>query len=164
MTNPMKMDALPEGMALVETDDGRWFAAYAPLSEETPHRVFLPKGTSMYIPPALEPVHEPEQGYGSREEAIAAYHAWLETVGLPVHWRQLAAHTEIYPERNVWYLDEIARLTGDDTSLLSCGIEVHAVVVAVGDGISHILDARGNTPDEAIETLYQHVYEWYCQH
>jgi len=163
MTNPMKMDALPEGMALVETDDGRWFAACGPLSEETPHRVFLLKGSSAGIPPALGLVDEPGQGYSSREEAIAAYRAWLEAAGMPGHWRELAARTEVYPERNTWYLDEIARLTGDATPLLVCGIEVHAVVIAVLDGIEQPIDAAGNTPDEAIEILYQRVYAWHCQ-
>jgi len=121
MTNPMKMDALPEGMALVETDAGRWFAACGPLSEEMPHRVFLLKGTSTDIPPALGQVDEPGQGYGSREEAIAAYRAWLEAARLPMHWRELAARTEVYPERNAWYLDEIARLTGDATPCSCAG-------------------------------------------
>jgi len=163
MTNHRKMDSLTEGMALVETDDGRWFAACGPLSEETPHRVFLLKGTSADIPPALGQVDEPGQGYGSREEAIAAYRAWLEAARLPVHWRELAARTEVYPERNAWYLDEIARLTGGATSLLTCGIEVYTVVIAFLDGIEQLIDATGNTPDEAIETLYQRVYAWHCQ-
>jgi len=161
MTNHRKMDSLTEGMALVETDDGRWFAACGPLSEETPHRVFLLKGTSADILPALGLVDEPGQGYGSREEAIAACRAWLEAARLPVHWRELAARTEVYPERNAWYLDEIARLTEDAIPLLLCGSEVHAVVTAVQDGIEQLIDAAGNTPDEAIEILYQRVYAWY---
>jgi hypothetical protein len=158
MTNPMKMDALLEGMELVETEDGLWFPVFAQLSEETPQGVFLLTGTTTYIPPALEPVHESGQGYGSREEAIAAYCAWVEAEGLPVYWRKLAAHTEVYPERNAWYLDEITQLTGDTTPLLLCGIEVHAIVIAVLDGIAQLIAAIGNTPDEAIETLYQRVY------
>ena len=71
MTNPRKMDALTEGMALVATDDGRWFVACGPLSAETPQRVLLLQGTSADIPPALGQGDEPGQGYGSREEARA---------------------------------------------------------------------------------------------
>ena len=160
MTNSMHMDALPEGMALIETDDGRWFAACAPQSEETPQWVFLLHKTSTYIPPALEPAHKPGHGYNSREEAIATYHAWLEVAGLSEHWRKLAAHTEVYPERNAWYLDEITRQTGDDTPLLSCGTEVRALVIADLDGVVQHIAVTDNTPDEAIETLYQRVYEW----
>ena len=159
MTNPTKIDELPEGMVLLETDNGRWFSVFAPLSEEILQFMFLLKGTSTHLSPA----HEPGQGYASREEAIVAYNAWLEAAALPEHWRELAAHTEVYPERNAWYLDEITRLTGDTTPLLSCGIEVHAVVIAFLDGIEQRIDATGNTPDEAIETLYQRVYAWHCQ-
>ena len=153
------MNALTEGMALVETDAGRWFAVCGPLSEETPQRVFLLQGTSADIPPTPGQVEEPGQGYGSCEEALAAYRARLEAARVPMHWRELAACTEVYPERNAWYLDEIARMIGDATPLLVCGIEVHAVVIAVLDGIEQLIDAAGNTVDEAIETLYQHVYD-----
>ena len=62
MTNPRKMNALTEGMALVATDDGCWFAACSPLSEETPQWVFLLKGTSADMPPALGQGDEPGQG------------------------------------------------------------------------------------------------------
>jgi hypothetical protein len=83
---------------------------------------------------------------------------------LPDEWRGLAARTELYPERNAWYLYEIALLTGGgDTPRLHCGITVHAVVLvgqtAQDNGIE-IIAVRGDTPDEAIETLYQRVYEW----
>ena len=83
-----------------------------------------------FIPPALAPFHDPAQGYDSREEAIEACRAWREAAELPDEWRGLAARTELYPERNAWYLDEIARLTGGgDTPHLHCGISVHAVVL-----------------------------------
>jgi hypothetical protein len=42
----MKQDALPEGMALVETADGRWFPAFAPLSE-TYDWVYILKGSPL---------------------------------------------------------------------------------------------------------------------
>jgi len=60
-------------------------------------------------PPALDPLDDPEQGYHSCEEAIEACRTWYEPAAvLPVYWRMLAAHTELFPERNSWYLDEIA--------------------------------------------------------
>src|SRR5258708_30017415 len=61
---------LPEGVALVETYDGRWFPAFAPLTD-VPQVVVL-VGPSL-IPPALEPLADLRQGYRCREEAIAAY-------------------------------------------------------------------------------------------
>jgi hypothetical protein len=36
-------------------------------------------------------------------------------------------------------------------------------VIAFLDGIEQLINATGNTPDEAIETLYQRVYAWYRQ-
>jgi hypothetical protein len=164
MTKPMKLDTLLEGIALRKADDGRWFASCAPLSEVPPHWRLLLQANSTDIPPAPGPVHEPgQEGYNSREEAIAAYYVWFEAEELPGHWRELAAHTEVYPERNAWYLDEIGRLTGGAAPSLSWRTEVYAVTIAVQVGNDQLIDATGNTPDEAIETLYQRVYEWFCQ-
>jgi hypothetical protein len=132
----MKHTSLPEGMALVETADGRRFAAYISL------------------------VEQPPSGYLCREEALAACHAWYEEAELTQEQRKLGARTELYPERNVWYLEEIMRLTGGDAPRLHCGLSIQAMVQARGkDGLESIT-ATGATPDEAIEALYQHVYEW----
>ena len=110
----MKQETLPEGMALVETADGRWFAACAQLSE-IPKRVYVLERSPL-IPPALDSFRDPGSGYDCREEAIEACRAWCETFELSGDWRWLAARTELYPERNAWYLDEIVQLTnGDDT-------------------------------------------------
>jgi len=158
MTRTMKKNTFPEGMALVETADGRWFPAVASLSEK-PHRMYVMEGPPL-IPPALDSFHDPGQGYECREEAIEACRAWREEEELDDDWRGLAACTELYPERNAWYLDEMVQLTGDDTLRLRCGIAVHAVVLAAGN---EVIAATGDTPDEAIETLYQRVYEWFCQ-
>ena len=51
MIGTMKKNTFPEGMALVETADGRWFPACAFLSE-IPHRIEVMEGTPL-IPPAL---------------------------------------------------------------------------------------------------------------
>jgi hypothetical protein len=163
MPNRRKQDALPDGMALVQTADGKWFPAFATFSFQ-PHRVYVEDESPALIPPALAPFSDPSQGYDSREEAIEACRAWREAADLPDEWRGLAARTELYPERNAWYLDEITRLTeGYDTPRLHCGTSVHVVVLArqtAQDNGTQIIAATGDTPDEAIETLYQRVYEW----
>lgn len=152
---------LPKGMALVETPEGRWFAAFAPKAEK-PHWVFLLEdAATTLIPPALEPLDDPCRGYECREGAIEAYLAWHEAALLPIQCQILATHSEVYPERNAWYLDEITRLTGDEKPRFSCGTDVYAVVIAVCDGNCEAITATGSTPDEAIEALYQHVYEWF---
>jgi len=158
-------ETLPKGMALVETSDGRWYPAFT-IGETKPPWVHLIEEDALtgFIPPALDSLMKPCQGYACREEAIEACQAWHEAAVAPVHWETLAAHTEVYPERNAWYLDEIARLTGDHTPLLSYGLSVHGVVIAAWNGGSAIIDVTGATPDEAIEALYQRVYERSCLH
>ena len=121
--------------------------------------LYILKGSPL-IPPALDSLNEPGQGYNCREAAVEAYRAWREAAELPLYWRGLAARTELYPERNAWYLDEIVQLAGDDIPRFRCGISVYAVVLAAGIENIEIIDATANTPDEAIETLYQRVYEW----
>ena len=162
MAHRRKQEKLPEGMALVQTADGKWFPAFATVSVRS-HRVYVLEESEAFIPPALPPCHDPAQGYDLREEAIEACHAWLEAAELPQEWQGLAARTEVYPERNAWYIDEIAHLAGgDDTPRLHCGTSVHAVVFVqqtTGYNGTRIIAARGDTPDEAIETLYQRVYE-----
>jgi hypothetical protein len=66
----MKHTTLPKGIALVETADGRWFAACASLSERLP-RVHLVEDRPL-IPPALDSFLEGESGYLCREEALSA--------------------------------------------------------------------------------------------
>src|SRR5215831_18610799 len=110
MTQPMNTEVLPQGMALVETFDGRWFPAFAP-PRENPLRWVHLMGGPPDIPPALD--LDPSEGYQSREEAIGACWAWHEAARLPFEWERLAAHTEVYPERTAWYLDEIAQLIGN---------------------------------------------------
>ena len=116
MVRTRKHAPIPEGMALVETASGRWFPACA-LFSDIPNQIDVLE-ISPLIPPALDTLHDSEPGYVCREEAIEACRSWCEAVALTEYWRGLAARTELYPERNAWYLDE------------------------------------------AIETLYQRVYEW----
>jgi hypothetical protein len=153
MDRRMKQERFPEGMALVETADCRWFPACAYLSE-IPHRIDSMEDPPL-IPPALDTFHDPEPGYDC--------HVWREEEELTEYWRRLAACTELFPERTAWYLDEIVQLAGDDTPRLHCVNSVHAMVLARQTTGNEVIDATGNTPDEAIETLYQHVYQWSCQ-
>jgi hypothetical protein len=159
MERTSKQERLPEGMVLVETTDGRWFPVCA-LSSDIPFGVYRVE-TSPLIQPARDSLHERVPGYTCREEAIEAFSAWNETCKLTQDWRWLAALTEVYPERNAWYLDEIVRLPGgDDTPHLHYGISVQAMVLARGTDSIEVITATGDTPDEAIEALYQCVCEW----
>jgi hypothetical protein len=163
MPNLRKQVELPEGMALVQTADDKWFPAFATFSDLS-HQPHILHQVPAIIPPALAPFHDPAQGYYNRDEAVEACCAWHEAaVELPLEWQGLAARTELYPERNAWYLDEIAHLAGDESPRLHCGIASHAVVLVrqtTGNNGTQIIAVSGNTPDEAIESLYLRVYEW----
>lgn len=157
MTQTTNTPKLPAGMAIIETANGRWFPALTPLTD-TPHWVTILNAGAGLIPPALEPCHDPEKGYGSREEALEVCHTWGEAVALPVQWEKLAAHTEMYPERNAWYLDEIFHLSGDLPRLARIGEFTIAQVIVEHDGDLKAISTVEPSPDEAIEQLYQKVY------
>ena len=153
---------LPKGMALIETAEGHWFPALTPLTD-TPHWVTCIDADARCIPPALEskPCHDREKGYDSRQQALEACCSWDEEMSLPAQWERLSAHLEAYPDRNAWYLDEIAQMTGGSPLLVTATLEAVAVVVAELHPGVKIISAAGVTRDEAIEQLYQHVHSWW---
>ena len=163
MTTAPPEETLPEGMAVVETADGRWFPALdlSP-SRERPRWVSLIDEPHL-VPLALDPLSDSTQGYEERDEAVAACWAWHEATALPVDWHMLAMSTEVYPERNSWYLEEIARLIGNDTRMRVSATYGFATVMALPYGVDEVLMARGITRDETIANLYQLVYEWSCR-
>jgi hypothetical protein len=163
MTTASPEETLPEGMALVETADGRWFPALAPSpSREKPRWVSL-IDEPLVVPPALDPLFDSTAGYEDRDEAVAACHAWHEATALPADWHLLAMYSEVYPERNSWYLEEIARLIGNDAQVHIFASYGFATVIAMPYGVDEVIMARGMTRDETIANLYQLVYEWSCR-
>ncbi len=162
MTYTTDTQGLPKGMALIETAEGRWFPALTPLTD-TPHWVTSIDTEARCIPPALESLscHDLQKGYTSRQKALEACCAWDEEISLPVQWEVLAAHIEAYPERNAWYLEEIAHMTGGSPLLVTATIEAVAVAVAELHPGVKVISAAGVTLDEAIEQLYQQVNDWW---
>jgi hypothetical protein len=160
MTTAPPKETLPEGMAVVETAEGRWFPALAPSpSREIPRWVSLIDEPHM-VPPALDPLFDSAEGYEDRDEAVAACWAWHEATVLLENWHLLAMYSEVYPERNSWYLEEIARLIGSDTHMHIFAPYGFATVMTMPHGGDEVLMARGMTRDETIANLYQLVYEW----
>lgn len=157
---------LPEGMAVIEAQDGRWFPAFAPIGETIWVRIVadLTAGT---IPPAVEMPVCPAEGYADRKKALEACRAWYEAATAPIQWASLAARTEMYPERNAWYLEEITRLTGGGIPSFSPFHGVYSTVFVEAEGGHEgnhaIIAVTGATPDEAIEALYQQISAWVYQ-
>jgi hypothetical protein len=161
-TAPPDEETLPEGMAVVETADRRWFPALAPSpSSERPRWVSLIDEPGI-VPLALNALSDSTEGYEERNEAVAACWAWHEATVLSADWQVLAMSTEVYPERNSWYLEEIARLIGSDTQTRVFATYGFATVMAGPYGVDEVIMARGMTRDETIANLYQRVYEWSC--
>ncbi len=71
------------------------------------------------------------------------------------HWEKVSAETEVYPERTAWYRDALREVGADHLSIdtvgnmASCSTFVHRTYYA----------AQAGTVDEAVEMLYQQVYE-----
>jgi hypothetical protein len=159
MTTAPPEETLPEGMAVLETADGRWFPALAPSCSERPRWVSL-IDRPRFVPPALDPPDDSTEVYWEREVAVAACWAWHEATVLPADWHLLAMSTEVYPERNSWYLEEIARLVGSDAHTRVFATYGFATVIAMSYRVDEVIMARGMTRDETIANLYQLVYEW----
>ena len=135
-------------MALIETAEGRWYPAMTPLTD-TPHWVTVLDEGIRFVPPALTPASrpDPQKGYGSRKKALEACRRWNEDVTLPVQWDILTAHIEAYPERNAWYLDEIAQMTGGGHVLVTCGVDATALVIAKLHPAVQVIAEVGVGPD-----------------
>jgi hypothetical protein len=116
-----------------------------------------------FIPLALDPLCDSTEGYEERDEAVAACWAWHEATVPPADWHMLAMSTEVYPERNSWYLEEIARLVGSDAHTRVFATYGFATVMALPYGVDEVIMARGMTRDETIANLYQLVYMWSCR-
>jgi len=145
----MTHEAFPDGLALVETCDGRWYSARAPSAENSLRSLRLLDGP-LDIPPALD--LEASEGYEVREEAIAACWAWWEATLLPLEWQALASRTEVYPERNAWYLEEITQLTGQ------CGAGLWTLYRGQGGTAAGHRSIWGKSRRDDRDALPAHLY------
>jgi hypothetical protein len=100
---------------------------------------------------------QPTTGYVSFRTYAQAFnfcHRRQEGFSLWSAWEKLAAQSELYPERNVWYREEIQRHTGEPIVCDCTGWTVYCSVF-LPDGTYCFV--RAATLDEAIERLYQEV-------
>jgi hypothetical protein len=109
------------------------------------------------IPYALGP--QPTQGvisFRTYAQAYAFCERYQEHFTLWSDWQRLAAGCELYPERNVWYREQIKTLGG---YLLHCEALCGFVYCCVFLPNEIYWYVTAPTIDEAIAQLYQQVYD-----
>jgi hypothetical protein len=99
---------------------------------------------------------QPTEGvvsFPTYQAALNFCHRYQEDISLGIKWEWNNADIEWYPERNVWYLEEISRLTHDFVYAYSVGGEAHVGVFLKAE----YCKVHRPTMDEAIATLYETV-------
>ncbi len=105
---------------------------------------------------------QPTQGtisFRTHRATLDFCHRRRENHGLWYQWEKLATWTELYPERNAWYQEEILRLAGDIPTIEPAGSIVYGSVFRCG---VHCFIST-STIDEAWERLYERVCEHVAQ-
>ncbi|GCE26405.1 hypothetical protein KDA_18890 [Dictyobacter alpinus] len=119
--------------------------------------LFWSNEDSYGIPMAVGPRHTTGLvSFPTYAAAINYCHRRWEDDELLYDWKKNAARCELYPERNVWYTQELQQLTGNTPLWFLSLSEVHAWV-ALYDGTVYSVDA--GTIDEAMCQLYEEVAE-----
>lgn len=165
----MKQESLPSGYTVAQLDDGRFYPLRARIGEyvdlSTMH------WTTQYVPFALGP--QPTRGtvsFAHRQLAEQYCHREHEEFTLLWNAAQHGWNQEIYSERNVWYREEILRLVyAHDPSpswrrvahieLDDYYTGIHAYIYFTLHGSFQSVRVKGSCVDDAVEALYQEVYE-----
>ncbi len=93
--------------------------------------------------------------FGTWAMAYSYCQRYHEECSVLSRWEQVRAETEVYPERTAWYREALREVGADCLSIdrvanmASCSTFVHSTYYA----------AQAGTVDEAVEMLYQQVYE-----
>ncbi len=99
---------------------------------------------------------EPTHGvisFRDEQNAIDYCHRSWDNLRQRVRWKKLAAQTEVYPERNAWYREQIALLCREEPRL-NVESDARASVFFRGGSLCMVWAA---TVDEAWEQLYTQV-------
>jgi hypothetical protein len=157
----MSLKELPPPYALVEFNQKFYpFRLWSPIEAEL---VYLSPIDDNCIPPAIRPFARAKrkysEGYVRRADAIKVCHERAEQAALIKQWEVLAAQQETHPERNSWYLDEIARMTGEVPHTVQLDTFACASTHVTLAEKCHFISGEGWTTGEALEALCARVYE-----
>lgn len=101
--------------------------------------------------------------FRTRREALDFCHRYQETFDLRWQWRQMATKSEIYPERNAWYREEIAQhSTGGPPNISPSVSVVYASVYLHGE--NPLSSFHCAIWGDDIDNAYVRLYEAVCQH
>jgi len=163
----MKQEALPDGYAVAQLSDGRFYPLRAqaepclyiePLHWEAQRVPFAcgPRSASGIV------------SFADRKLAVQYCHRHHEE--FPLLWEM--AHTiweqEVYPERNVWYREEVSRLLhehdphtywkNDMRKIEDYVTRMEGIVYCFIGGTIQAVHVQADTFDAALAALYQEVY------
>ncbi len=165
-------ETLPEAYGVVIAEIER---RYYPLRIEKRNEdgsVWLGCGSHAYweteaehgIPYALGPRHT--QGVVSFQryrDALEFCHRKQEGYRLWYQWDALAAHTELYPERNAWYRDEIVTMTSG-TFPWDRLPQVETSGTSIVYGSVFLKGTHCFVSAPTIDDAWERLYECVCEH
>ena len=163
----MKQEALPDGYAVAQLSDGRFYPLRAqaepclyiePLHWEAQRVPFAcgPRSASGIV------------SFADRKLAVQYCHRHHEEFSLLWEMAYTIWEQEVCPERNVWYREEVSRLLhehdphtyweNDMLKIEDYVTRMEGIVYCFIGGTIQAIHAQGDTFDEAIAALYHEVY------
>ena len=159
-------ETLPEDYRIVIAEiEGRYYPLFVEKREEdgTVRLGYSPnldwRAEAQHgVPPALGPRHmEGKISFRTYRAAFDFCHRMNEGYGLPCDWNELTAQTELYPERNAWYRDEIVALVNVRPLVETSSSSAYGSVFPRGGAHCFV---TAPTIDEAWVRLYASVCEY----
>ena len=163
----MKQEALPDGYAITQLSDGRFYPLRVPWKPYTD--IYPLSWEAQRVPFAYGPRSASGiVSFADRKLAVQYCHRQHEE--FPLLWEM--AHTiwehEVYPERNVWYREEVSRLIhehdphaswkSDNLQIENWVVQMEGIVYFSLAGTFQAVHVKGDTFDAALAALYHEVY------
>ena len=163
----MKQEALPDGYAITQLSDGRFYplrVSWKPYTDIYPLSWEAQRVPFAYGPRSASGI----VSFADRKLAVQYCHRQHEESPLLREMAQTLQEREVYPERNVWYQEEIQRLVqeydpysswkNNGIRIVRRGTRMEGVVSCFVRGTFQTIHVQGDTFDEAIAALYHEVY------
>ena len=163
----MKQEALPDGYAVAQFADSRFY----PLRAQTePYVSIEPLSWNAQRIPFARGSHSTRGivSFAERKLAVQYCHRYHEEFPLLWEMAQTVWEHEVYPERNVWYREEIQHLLhehdphtywkNDMLKIEDYVTRMEGIVYFSLAGTFQAVHVKGDTFDAAVAALYHEVY------
>ena len=160
----MKQEALPDGYAITQLSDGRFYPLRVPWKPYTD--IYPLSWEAQRVPFAYGPRSASGiVSFADRKLAVQYCHRQHEESPLLREMAETLQEREVYPERTVWYQEEIQHLLHEHSPhafykvrLENWMTRMEGIVYCSIEGTFQAIHAQGDTFDEAIAALYHEVY------